>query len=250
MQVIIFYRGKMRLIYLFPVVILTMTIVTIYFFGRSYWIPVAQKFTGKKTTYDVIAIYGVDVRNKLAPYFKKAGIFYPPKKITLLGIKDENILELWASNGDKKYSLIRNYEIKKLSGVSGPKLREGDKQVPEGIYKIIGLNPNSSYHLSMKINYPNDFDLSQAKKDNRTQPGTNIFIHGKSVSIGCLAMGDSTIEELFVLTKDVGIYNTRVIISPTDPRKNKLVYDESTHSQWVSELYHNIEVAFQKYRKK
>jgi murein L,D-transpeptidase YafK len=74
--------------------------------------------------------------------------------------------------------------MKRASGKAGPKLREGDGQVPEGIYRIDGLNPNSSYHLSLKLNYPNDFDLEQARTEGRTELGGDIFIHGKAVSIG------------------------------------------------------------------
>jgi len=208
-----------------------------------------KRWLVKKQAMISYMLYGVDARKKLLPYFKKADTSYPPGKLTFLGIKGEKILELWASDDSEKYSFIRSYEIKKLSGIHGPKLSEGDKQVPEGIYKIIGLNPNSSYHLSMKINYPNEFDLIYAKKENRIKPGTNIFIHGKSVSIGCLAMGDRAIEELFVLAKDVGINNISVIISPADPRKDKLVYDENTHPQWVNDLYKNIKKEFSKYRR-
>ena len=164
-------------------------------------------------------------------------------------MKEEKLLEVWASNTDGNYSFIRSYNIQKMSGKEGPKFLEGDRQVPEGQYKIVGLNPNSSYHLSMKLNYPNKFDLLHAKNEGRTQPGTNIFIHGKAVSIGCLAMGDKTIEELFVLSKDVGISNIKVVISPYDPRTRKLIYNEKVLPKWVNELYMNIERTYAQYKK-
>lgn len=181
------------------------------------------------------------------PYFYKAGIAYPPHAITLLAMKEENKLELWAANKEGKTSFIRSYDIKKLSGLPGPKLKEGDRQVPEGIYKIIGLNPNSSFHLSLKLNYPNEFDLKHAKIERRKFPGTNIFIHGKSVSIGCLAMGDTAIEELFVLSEDVGINKTSVVISPYDPRVKPL--PKRATEEWVNELYQHIEKEYAKYPK-
>ena len=81
----------------------------------------------------------------------------------------------------------------------------------------------------MKLNYPNEFDLAHAKIEGRTKPGSNIFIHGKAVSIGCLAMGDKTIEELFILANDVGINNITVVISPLDPRVNILKYNEKNN---------------------
>lgn len=234
-----------KLIFIISILILGLIL---YFFGRSIWIPVAQKFTGKRTTDDIAKIYGERARSATKVYFTRSGIDYPPKKITLLAMKQEQKVELWASNGDDQFSFIHTYKIQKLSGILGPKLREGDGQVPEGLYRIIGLNPNSSYHLSMKINYPNEFDLEHAKQEGRTEPGTNIFIHGKAVSIGCLAMGDKTIEELFLLVKDVGIENTEVIIAPYDPRLKALQYDEKTMPVWIQALYENITTKFDQFK--
>jgi len=195
----------------------------------------------KKTVNDVLEYFGEEVRNELIPYFTAANISYPPKKLSILAMKEEHLIELWASNEKDQYVFIRSYEIKRLSGVNGPKLREGDRQVPEGVYKITSFNPNSSYHLSMKLSYPNKFDLQHAEKERRTEPGTNIFIHGRSVSIGCLAMGDKTIEELFVLSRDTGIKNISIVISPYDPRIKKLSYDKNSQPEWVGDLYSNIE---------
>ena len=221
----------------------------LFFFGRGLWIPLTQKITGKRTVTEVVEKYGERARNHLVPYFKKAGVSYPPEAITLLAMKEEKKLELWAKNADGINTFIRTYQIQKLSGHEGPKLKEGDRQVPEGLYKIIGLNPNSSYHLSMKLNYPNDFDLKYANIDGRKNPGTNIFIHGKSVSVGCLAMGDKTIEELFILAKDTGIENISVVISPYDPRAKKLVIKDKIKENWVKQLYMEIEEMYAAYPK-
>lgn len=180
-------------------------------------------------------------------HFKKAKVSYPPKKISLIGIKDKKILELWALDQKNSWQLIHAYPILAASGNLGPKLREGDLQVPEGIYKIIGLNPNSSYHLSMKINYPNEYDWGKAKLENRKQPGSNIFIHGRAISIGCLAIGDRAIEELFTLVKKIGIKNTKVILTPTDMRKQKAETARLQHIPWVDELYAKIENELKKY---
>lgn len=216
-------------------------------YGRPFWVPVYQKFAGKETVSSVIEKYGSNAENRLKPYFDEAGIPYPPEEIKLLAIKDKRSLELWASSGNG-FTNVRNYRVQAASGVSGPKLREGDKQVPEGIYKIIGLNPNSSYHLSMKLNYPNDFDLHHANSEGRSSPGTNIFIHGKSVSIGCLAMGDHAIEELFTLVHAVGISNTEVVISPSDPRASPIHPPAGNEKPWISELYNLITKEFLRYR--
>ena len=172
--------------------------------------------------------------------FKSKGISFPPKNLALIAFKDSKELEVWAANEDKFFKLITHYKIKAASGDLGPKLVEGDKQVPEGIYKIEGFNPNSAYHLSMKLNYPNTFDLLHAKNEGRSSPGTNIFIHGKSASIGCLAMGDPVIEKLFYLVHATGLSNTQVIISPTNPSLRTLDVP-TTSPAWVGELYKNIE---------
>ena len=218
-----------------------------YKYGRSFWVPAVQKVAGKKTVEDVILKYGDMARSRLGPYFSQANLDYPPKAITFLALKKERLLEVWASNGNS-YQFIRKYEIVKISGKPGPKLNEGDHQVPEGIYRIAGLNPNSRYHLSLKLNYPNDFDLYHAKKEGRTQPGSNIFIHGKDVSVGCLAMGDKTIEDLFVLVHDTGKNNTKVVIAPRDPRRSELDATLSNGPDWLPRLYEMISEEFNKYR--
>ena len=234
----------MKKLYIPTFVILTMAIA-FYHYGRAMWYPLVVKVMGKRTVSEVIAKYGDDARIQLKPLFESKQIIYPPKNLSLVAFKDANRLEVWAANEDKNYRLITSYPVKAASGDLGPKLREGDKQVPEGIYKITGFNPNSSYHLSMKLNYPNEFDLHHAAIEGRTEPGTNIFIHGKAASIGCLAMGDSVIEELFTLVYDTGRGNTDVLISPTDPSTNKLVVP-SNAPQWTLELYNNIRTHYKK----
>ena len=151
-------------------------------------------------------------------------------------MKQEKRLELWARDSGE-FRFIRDYYIQAASGVAGPKLRQGDRQVPEGIYRIVELNPNSHYHLSMKLNYPNGFDLLHARREGRSAPGSDILIHGKAVSIGCLAMGDEAIEELFVLTEHVGVENVKVVIAPHDPRAYPLKADSKTLPKWTPELY-------------
>ena len=194
---------------------------------------------GQRTVEDIVQIYGANATRKLNNYFTKAKISFPPKEITLVALKQEKKLELWARD-NKEFRLIHTYNIRAASGVAGPKLRLGDEQVPEGIYRIEGLNPNSHYHLSMKLNYPNAFDLLHAEMEGRTEPGSDIFIHGRAVSIGCLAMGDETIEELFILTTQVGAENVKVVIAPHDPRVTPLTTDSAQLPIWTTELYATI----------
>jgi len=226
------------------IISLIVATVLLYKYGRAIWYPVYLKLAGTRTVENVVQLYGVKSRAALHPYFNDAGITYPPQALTLLAIKDTGVVEVWATSRSGN-TMIRTYPIKAQSGVAGPKLREGDHQVPEGIYQIVGLNPNSSFHLSMKLNYPNEFDLKYAKQENRDQPGSNIFIHGKAASVGCLAMGDPAIEELFVLVNDVGRQNVKVIIAPTDPREAPL--KRLNDISWSDELYTEIEREFSQY---
>lgn len=213
---------------------------------RSFWVPVVNHDNGSLTVNDVVTRYGASARESLTIHFDAAGVNYPPSNITLLAIKDSAMLELWAGP-DTNPTHIKDYPIRALSGNSGPKLREGDRQVPEGLYTISGLNPNSSYHLSMKLNYPNKFDLKHAQKEGREYPGTNIFIHGRASSIGCLAMGNEAIEELFIMAADVGRHNINVAIAPSDPRKAPLVPIDSL--AWTVDLYEDLTDTFRSFQK-
>lgn len=109
-------------------------------------------------------------------------------------IKDKRLLELWVQPGGQgAFVPVKSYPVLGMSGTLGPKLKEGDKQAPEGFYTVrqSSLNPNSNYHLAFNIGYPNAWDRSL----NRT--GNYIMVHGKDVSVGCFAMGDPGIEELY-----------------------------------------------------
>lgn len=227
--------------------IIALGLSLLYVYGRSLWVPVYQKVVEKETVVSVIEKYGKQAETRLLQYFEEAGASYPPEEVKLLAIKDEKRLELWVLT-ESGYKRIKDYTVRAASGVSGPKLVEGDEQVPEGLYKIVGLNPNSSYHLSMKLNYPNEFDLEHAAIEGRTSPGSNIFIHGKSVSIGCLAMGDRAIEELFTLIHKVGVKNSEVIIAPSDPRKGPITPPTGSNQHWIPTLYRSITAEFIKYR--
>jgi murein L,D-transpeptidase YafK len=111
--------------------------------------------------------------------------------------KESHELELWVQQ-DEDYKLFKTYEICNLSGELGPKLREGDEQSPEGFYSVSErqLNPNSRYHLSFDIGYPNIYD----KLHGRT--GSALMIHGDCISVGCFAMTDSRIEEIYTLAQE------------------------------------------------
>ena len=202
-----------------------------------------------KTVPDRLNEYGAAARARLKPCFDRAGVSYPPTELGFVGLKREKLLEIYARSGTNGIRLILSYPMLAASGVAGPKLREGDRQVPEGIYRIEALNPNSSFHLSLRINYPNAFDRAQAAKEQRTQLGGDIMIHGDARSVGCLAMGDEAAEDLFVLAADTGIENITVVLSPVDFRAGKSVPSNAILPQWCEALYEKIRAGLKQFPK-
>lgn len=190
--------------------------------------------------------FGKRARERWGPYFKRRGLAYPPKRITLLGLKKEARLEVYMS-GDGPLHLVRRIPVCAASGNAGPKLRQGDYQVPEGIYRISFLNANSRFHLSLRVNYPNAFDRAKAKQDGRSNLGGDIMIHGNCVSIGCLAIRDEAAEDLFVLAADAGMRNIKVVLAPFDMRERPVREEDfAEQPSWLPELYRNIKAEFDK----
>jgi len=206
---------------------------------RSLWAPAYRTVLGRRSASDALARYGEGARQRFLPRFAAAGVPYPPPRLTLVGLKAERQLELWAEKGGG-WAFVHAYPILGASGIAGPKLREGDRQVPEGIYRLEYLNPDSNHHLSMKITYPNAWDRRHAEAEGRTSPGSDIFIHGGRLSIGCIAIGDRAIEELFVMVQRVGIRNVEVILAPNDLRRGEPVTDMGAAPAWLPELYRQI----------
>jgi murein L,D-transpeptidase YafK len=199
----------------------------------------AAKAQQLKTIDDRLAEFGDAVRTRFAPRFETAGVPYPPARVTFIAIKQNRVLQVYAAGADGAFRFICSYPVVAASGELGPKLKEGDRQVPEGIYRVRELNPNSLYHLSLWLNYPNEFDLARAAEDGRTEPGSEIMIHGGDGSRGCLAMGDEVAEDLFVLAAITGIENVTVVITPVDFRARDFAAPEGT-PPWTGDLYERI----------
>ncbi len=111
-------------------------------------------------------------------------------------IKESSELELWLRAGDSRaFAFYKTWPIAKWSGSPGPKQKEGDGQAPEGFYDVVlkRMNPMSKYHLSFNIGYPNAFDTALKRT------GNLIMVHGSDVSIGCYAMTDPVIEEIYLI---------------------------------------------------
>jgi murein L,D-transpeptidase YafK len=129
----------------------------------------------------------------------EAGLNYPPRELFIRAFKNEGEVEAWGCDRNEPMKLIKTWPVTARSGKPGPKRREGDKQVPEGCYRIVVFNPKSNYHLSLGLDYPNAADRVHSDKE---KPGNDIYIHGSNVSIGCLPLGDDMIEELYLLAAD------------------------------------------------
>ena len=112
--------------------------------------------------------------------------------------KQESELEVWKAKDDGLYHHFKTYPICTWSGKLGPKIRQGDKQTPEGFYKVSArqMNPNSKFHLSFNIGYPNNFDAAHKRT------GNFIMVHGDCRSVGCYAMTDVLIEEIYALARE------------------------------------------------
>ncbi|MDX2225947.1 MAG: hypothetical protein SFY92_02435 [Verrucomicrobiae bacterium] len=202
----------------------------------------------KKTVEDRLAQFAPGVEPGWKRDFQKAGLSYPPETVTLVACKQERFLEVWAAEKKGGFRKLREYPFTAFSGILGPKLREGDRQIPEGIYPVESLNPNSRFHLALRIGYPNEFDREQGLRDGRSRLGGDIMIHGKAVTIGCIPLGDTAIEELFVLAARTGVEKMRVIISPVDFRRTELPPQMSPVPDWADELYSRIRKELDQYR--
>lgn len=122
----------------------------------------------------------------------------PQSPIFVRIFKAESELEVWKQREDGHFYHFKTYPICHWSGELGPKIRQGDKQSPEGFYRVpkYQMNPNSQFHLSFNLGFPNAYD----KAHGRT--GNFLMVHGKCRSAGCYAMTDALIEEIYALARE------------------------------------------------
>jgi hypothetical protein len=203
----------------------------------------------RRSVEEVLRLFGpaADTRLRAKIDARGLGLAYPPRRVHLLAFKEERLLELWVESERGRPVYIHTYPILRTSGKVGPKLREGDAQVPEGQYRIAWLHPNSQYHLALKLDYPNEFDRQKGASDGRKALGGEIYIHGSDLSIGCLAMGDPAIEELFVLAARVGAGNVDVLIAPWDLRRRAAPSDTGQGIEWLGDLYAGLGAALARF---
>ncbi|MCX8999212.1 murein L,D-transpeptidase [Rhizobiaceae bacterium BDR2-2] len=112
--------------------------------------------------------------------------------------KEEGVLEIWKARADNRFEKIRDYRICAWSGRLGPKVKEGDRQAPEGFYPLsrANMNPYSQYFLAINTGFPNRYDAANSRT------GTNLMIHGACSSSGCYSMTDAQILEIWAFARD------------------------------------------------
>jgi len=122
----------------------------------------------------------------------------PASPMLVRVFKESSELEVWKPDAGGKYRLFKTYAICKWSGQLGPKIKEGDYQSPEGFYDVTPgmMNPKSGYYLSFNTGFPNKYDRAYGRT------GTNLMIHGDCKSVGCYAMTDDQIKEIYALARE------------------------------------------------
>lgn len=122
----------------------------------------------------------------------------PGEAMMIRIFKESSELEVWKRTRDGSFKLFESYDICTWSGELGPKVKEGDRQAPEGFYTITPglMNPNSSYYLAFNTGFPNKFDRAWGRT------GANLMVHGDCSSAGCYAMTDAQIAEIYALARE------------------------------------------------
>jgi len=154
-------------------------------------------FIENQRSYPRVALAIKVKEDTLKKQFEVAKLQWPPRQIYIRSFKYDSQLEVWARNNNREaFKLFKTYKVCALSGGLGPKRISGDYQVPEGFYYINQFNPKSNYHLSLGLNYPN---ASDAVLSDSLRPGSDIYIHGTCITVGCIPIQDNQIEELYIL---------------------------------------------------
>lgn len=196
-----------------------------------------------RTLADALSAIAPTAEPRVRAFCKKAGVAYPPERLIFIAYKNELRIDLLVPQ-DGTYRLVHSWPVLAASGWPGPKLREGDGQVPEGFYRFALLNPNSRFHLSLRVNYPNTEDVARGAAEGVLPQnlGSDIMVHGGAMSSGCLAVGDPGVEEIFLLVARVGLDRAELLIVPDEHMQTE---DERP---WVRDLYARLRTRLQELR--
>jgi murein L,D-transpeptidase YafK len=208
-----------------------------------------QTFADQQLNFERVRAARLQSESRIIKLFKDSGFSGMPKFIYWRSFKLEDELELWATDSSNMpYRKVKTYHVCKGSGDLGPKRKFGDMQVPEGLYYIERFNPNSTFHLSLKIAYPNESDLVFADKEN---PGNEIYMHGGCVSVGCLPMTDSVITEIYWLNVLSQSYQGKNAKIPIDifpchftPKNWTYLKTNYSHKPLLIKFWQNLEEAY------
>lgn len=204
-----------------------------------------RQFTRVKTAYQ-------EKEKIVKRYFEERNLIYEEYSLFIRAFKIEEELEVWVKEkGSEQFTLLHTYAFCTNSGTLGPKRKEGDLQIPEGVYCINHFNPQSNFYLSLGLNYPNASDkiLSDTQR-----PGGSIYIHGSCVTIGCIPITDDKIKELYILAVEArnnGEQKIPVHIFPTRLTDNKLakLRDKYASSPDIVAFWQNLKTVFDDFEK-
>jgi murein L,D-transpeptidase YafK len=153
--------------------------------------------------------------------------------------KQEAVLEVWM-DGNRGWRLFQSYPICRFSGHLGPKLTEGDRQAPEGFYQVAArqLNPNSRRHLSFNLGFPNEYDRAHGRT------GSFLMVHGGCSSVGCYAMTDPAVEDIYGLVSAALKQGQRDVDVHAFPfRMTDANMLRHGHSRWI-DFWRNLKAGY------
>lgn len=228
-------------------------------------IPAGKAKPAPNTVAARLADFGSEARARLRPALRDAGLSYPPTRLRLAAFKKEQRIDLYAADHENDtLRFVKSYDF--LAGPQpitaahrGPKLFEGDRRVPEGLYRLGYLNPRSIADVSIRIGYPNRFDRARALDDGRDPEtiGSDIMLHGPTNGTeGCLSLEKPDIEEVFTLLADTRAEAKRrgeaadadILIAPRDFRIAQMddaairdAVSEEKLPDWTPTLYRDID---------
>jgi murein L,D-transpeptidase YafK len=220
-------------------------------FILSFLFALSGEFKSSQLKYPRVRETYSEKEAALRKEYKEHGFNFEKQNVFIRVFKEEEELELWIKNSKNTYTLFKTYPICSASGRLGPKRKIGDNQVPEGFYHIDRFNPQSNFYLSLGLNYPNASDKILSDKKN---PGGDIFIHGNCVSIGCMAMTDDKIKEIYLITveaKNAGQAIIPVNIFPFRMTEKNMFNARAAYGEnkFLIEFWENLKMGFDYFEK-
>lgn len=201
------------------------------------------KYSRVKTAYN-------EKESVVKNYFTQKKIKYNGFNLFIRAFKKEQTLEVWVLEETKdSYALLCSYDFCATSGTLGPKRREGDMQIPEGVYHLDHFNPQSKFYLSLGINYPNASDRILSDPG---RPGGDVYIHGNCVTIGCIPLTDDKIKELYVLAVEAhnnGQEKIQVHIFPARLSDTELTGMKKDFSKNTVNFWENLKSVYDDFEK-